>query len=357
VIPRKFVERLVSLLPLLLLPLIIAPALTVGFLLMRPHVYRSWSALWVSDSSLGQIALGGNNELLSPAQRQSQVLTELLATQQFTEEVGIEAGILEKREPTASLTALEQEQRLEAIEKIREQISVDGNAGNLIRIAVEGKSPEEAQKLNAALTSKYVARLSSESERINRIAVDYYTEQLKVVEREYVTRQTALANYVAQNPAAAQPASIDAQYDALALAVKNQAERVDEVHTALENAQLQAINAAQRQSTVVQVADEPALPRKATGPGLQALIGYGLAASAFGALISLAYLYVTYRSDHTIRSAEDLAGAGVRLIGYFPEIQPRKHQPWYLKLAGRRNFARRVAVHTAMAFDSHRGSA
>ena len=65
-------------------------------------------------------------------------------------------------------------------------------------------------------------------------------------------------------------------------------------------------------------------------------------------VLAVSYLYIAYRADHTIRAAEDLAGAGVPLLGYVPEISSRHGKPWYRQLwRGERGYARRLAASLA----------
>ena len=93
-IARKPVELAFRWLPALLLPILAAPQL-LTFLSQSPTEYRSSANVWISEATgLGTLSLGSENRFSSPARRQAQVLTDLLSTARFREEVAVGAGLL-----------------------------------------------------------------------------------------------------------------------------------------------------------------------------------------------------------------------------------------------------------------------
>jgi hypothetical protein len=89
------------------------------------------------------------------------------------------------------------------------------------------------------------------------------------------------------------------------------------------------------------VQDAARLPEQPIPLGITDRFGYAALALGLAVAVSAAYLYVTYRTDHTLRSSEDFQGLPVPLLGYLPSVQP----PWYQRLRPRRsNFARRLAA-------------
>jgi hypothetical protein len=68
-----------------------------------------------------------------------------------------------------------------------------------------------------------------------------------------------------------------------------------------------------------------------------------------GVTLAAAYILVRYRTDHTIRSTEDLQDSNVRVLGTVQDLAPRgalSHIPVAAALdrARHREFARQVAV-------------
>src|SRR5690606_15038567 len=97
------------------------------------------------------------------------------------------------------------------------------------------------------------------------------------------------------------------------------------------------------------VQDAPTLPQVPLGVSMTSKYGLPMAGMMLGLSIGAAYLYFSYRTDHTIRSAEDLATLEVPLLGSVPELQAAPLWARYTPLAWlirwrRRDFARKTAA-------------
>ena len=96
--------------------------------------------------------------------------------------------------------------------------------------------------------------------------------------------------------------------------------------------------------------DEAELPGAPLPPSPVSRYGYPMAGMLFGALISAAYLYLMFRTDHTIRSSQDLQGIGVPVLGFVPWLEPQQQGPQqsnrfgFVKRRVERDFARNVAA-------------
>lgn len=353
-VPRKLVERSVGLLPILLIPVVIAPVLVVLMLMLQPETYRSWAAVWVSNSEMATSPLGGENVQATPAGRQQQVMGELLTTQQFTESVAIHAGWLVPRPDGGSGDEL---LRRRAADLVRRSVGVSAAGFNLLSVSAQGRTAEEARSLNAAVIATFEERLSAETNRRDQTALEYFRQQLEVADAELTARRSELTAYLAQHPNAADQNVVDVEYDALADRLRSQRLIVSDLQRSFQGAQLDAVTASQRQSAFFRVEDEPTLPLLPNSPGIVTLAGYPIAGMAFGAIVSIVYLYVVYRSDHTVRSGEDVVPTGLTMLGIVPELNSKQYVPWYRRIGRKqRDFARRVALQAAGATPPERAA-
>jgi hypothetical protein len=70
-------------------------------------------------------------------------------------------------------------------------------------------------------------------------------------------------------------------------------------------------------------------------------MAFAAAGVAVGAL-----LYVSYATDHTVRSSEDITELGVPVLAFMPDFDSRETRPWVMRRLVKRDraFARRVAA-------------
>lgn len=355
-IPRKLVEAIFRRLPVLLLPIVLIPALVV---LLKPQPadeYRSVASVWVSSP------IGSQGDPFQPerqsfwltdAQVQARILNELLRTESFRTDVATAAGLTDVAAPAY--------QQSRAAGEVGSLLSVWPSGSSLVVIEAKASTPEGAKKLADAFISQYQRRSDEETKRQTTIAVAYFNDQLVVAQQELQKRQTDVAKYLQQYPNAADPRSGDLNYRSLAAKMDAQDGVVSGLLNSIQQAYLTAASSAQGQQARFAVQDAPVLAAAPVGQTLKDRLGFPVAGLVMGLLISAAAVYLTFRTDHAIRSSEDLAGLGVPLLGYVPDLNASREYPRYRRIfrairrrPGDRNFARRLAA--GIATTSERGS-
>ncbi|MGH2634329.1 MAG: hypothetical protein ACRDG3_13040 [Tepidiformaceae bacterium] len=336
-IPRKLLEAIFRRLWLLVIPVVVTPLIVIALTHTTPQ-YQSVATIWVSQpSNIGPSALGqAANPYLSAADAQTQVLHDLLTTKAFRADVAKSAGL-----PAGSA----------ATTLVGQYVQVSSAGSNLIGIVATGPDPQLLQAVVNGVISEYQARSADESQRQTSIAVQYYTNQIDLANKELDTRRATLSAYTAAHPSVTDPKTSDLQYTQLVGAVDAQSQVVDGLTTALQDAQLRAASAPQSLEASFSVQDPANLPHTPEPVSMTKRFGYPIAALLFGILIAAAYVYVTYRTDHAIRSSEDLLGLAVPLLGVIPDLPPLhtrgfgRFAPWvWIPTAGRREYARAVAA-------------
>lgn len=307
-IPRKLVENVFSRFWLLLIPVIAAPAIVFALIKNTPQ-YTSVATVWVSKPANnidpGSFARS-TGVFQNPADGQVQVFKDLLSTKSFRVDVASAAGI---SDPAAERT-------------IAKDITVTAAGPNLVAIEGTAATAGVAHALAAAMISQYQARAAGASSRDASIAIDYYNNQLNIAQKDLDQRLADANAYLKDHPAVADAKTIDLNYQQLLGAVDLQTRIRDGLLSSLQDAQRAAASAPQGLESSFSVQDSPSMPASAVHVSLTKRIGYPLAALLLGVLISASFVYLRYRLDHSIRSAEDLQDLAVPLLGIVPNLRP-----------------------------------
>ena len=335
---RKLIETLCRRAWILAIPVLVAP-LAVLILAHHPDVYESSATVWVTRiEGLDSRSPASNNTVANAAKTQVQVLTDLLATAAFRDTIALHAGLA-----TADSTAAELSGAGDAVGRT---ITLAATGPNLVSITVRSASADRAQAINAAFIAQYQARAEADGEREIAVVVDYFQKQITLAQNELAATRAELAAYLKARPGA-DKLGTDTDYQLLAARIDTQAKAVERLSQSLQDAQRTAAAAAPGRDAVFTVQDAPNLP---TGPlpvAAAKKLGYPAAAAFLGLAIAAAYLYLSYRSDHAIRSREDISALDVPVLGYVPDLKmPALHRfsPLRWVVPSRRNYARKVAA-------------
>lgn len=341
-IPLKLVETIFHKYWALVLPLVLVPLIVMSFT-TRPDNYLSSAVVWTSNPIAGEkLAVGSNNPYLSPAQNQAQAVNDLLSTKAFKAQVAIRAGIIPASADAATVR--------------RGVARVDASAAasgvNLVTISAMSPSSAAAQAVVTAIIEEYLARATTTIESDSTVSLDYYSQQMTLAQDTLNKTSAQLAEYVRANPRATDPtnaASQEPAYRALVQQVNSQTALVNSLRESLQAIQLRAASAPQTQASMFAVQDPASRPEAPLPVSLKSRYGFSVAGAMLGLFIGLTYLYVSYRTDHTIRSAEDLGDIQVPLLGSVPQLQPgplwARYTPlaWFIRWR-RPDFARKTAA-------------
>ena len=328
------------LLPLLLIPVVLAPVLL--FVLWRPAPsYQSTATIWVSNPSAIEATTAAADDKDTPAQVHLQVLNDLLLTRSFRDEVAEAAGMVDG----AAVRSLPPDRAdatwRAAAEQVATSVSASADGVNLLTVRGKRGTPEEARKLVEATVAKLRARLEQEESRVSKVTGAYFEQQLAVAREELQRRQAAFTAYVEQRPNPNQAALNDVTYNSLLSKVRVQEDLITTLQNQSQKASFEAASSSQNLAARFNIVDAPSLPALRLGPTTAERGAYALAAGLLGGFVALAYLYLVFRTDHTIRSSEDLQGLPVPLLGYLPNVST----PWYRRRRGQPEVsARRLAA-------------
>jgi len=346
-IPWKLAEWVFRRLPLLLIPIVVTPVVVAYFVVSQEQEYRSEATVWVTDTeglrapTLGEVATFGE----TPASQQASVIADLKSTDRFLMDVAVAAGLTNGVDVTAAEAA-------RIARRVDQAVEIAPQGENIVRIAATANTPEGAQALVAGTIAVYESRIAIESARLSEIASAYFGEQIAIAQTELATREAAFETYLAENPAATDPdvQRTDLRFISLIARVDAQREITEGLILQAQEAHLQAASAQEAQAARFSVQDVPALPTSPETLSRTIEFGLPLAALLVGLLISGTYLYVTFHTDHSVRTREDIAALGVPMLGYIPVVNSKQNQPWYRKLGRReRNFSRRLAASMSTA--------
>ncbi|MGE0572632.1 MAG: hypothetical protein AB7H85_01505 [Dehalococcoidia bacterium] len=339
-IPRKLVETLFRRSWLLLIPVVSVPLL-VAALVSHETVYRSASVAWVSEiagTGTTTFAGSGGSGEQSASERQVSVVNDLLTTRSFRDAVVAGAGVVPAGSSTDAFEA--------ARERVTRQLSVTATGPNLVTLAAEASSAEEAQLLAAAFVAEVQARLRSESAREAAVVLAYFETQAAQAKQSVADTGAALAAYAKLNPAVEQ--NPDAEYQRLSGLLGAQEAVLQRVLQSQNDAQLQAASITASGEALLVVQDTPLVPSAPEPLSMATRAMYPAVGLAAGIFLALALLYFWYRTDHSIRSESDLADLDLLVLGDIPELRPndiaRRFTPLRMVGAFRRDYARHVAA-------------
>ncbi len=313
-IPRKIIEAFFRRLWLIAVPVVLVPLAV--FLLVRPETeYQSTATVWV-DRSLGGAALIGEvSQWTTPAEHQSTAVNEMLSTDRFRKAVLTRAELVDG---DASRTEVARVWRLVSV-------GAAERGSNLIAVTARSPDPDVSATLVDATIVEFGERFSTEVTRTATAEIEHYEEQLVLAEEELQEREGALREYIRANPEVASGDAVgatDLNYRTLVNQVEQQLSLVNELNESVQSAERQMASAPQAFSSGFIVQDPPEAPNNPVPTSIVERSGMPLAGLALGMAISMTYLYLSYRTDHTVRSAEDLGSLGLPVLGTVPELQP-----------------------------------
>lgn len=349
-IPRKLAETICRRFWLLLLPIAVVPLLAVVLTKPQPE-YQSQALIWVTTPIGGNPLLGTYNPYLSPAQNQVNGLNDLLTSETFRTQIALDAGIAE------------QEPGEKAELRYLFSIASFPKGTNVMAVVGRAQTPREARDLVAATITRFGEAAQEQAEREAGLGEEYYRQQLAVAERDLEARRADVNAYLVENPSAATPgsaAAMNIDFQTLQREVERQAQTVSDLQRSLQTVEFRRVSAPQSQEVSFIIQDQPNVPEAALPLSLTSRLAMPAAGVFLGLLISVSYVYLLYRTDHSLVSNEDVAALGAPVLAEIPELQPIPHLSGFPALGWLidrryRNFARRTASY--ISADSPGGKA
>jgi hypothetical protein len=344
-IPRKLAEIFFAQLWILLIPVVLIPALIAVSLRNEP-VYEARATVWVGSTPIGASVFGDGSPYNTRAQNAAQVVNDLLATSNFRANVATAAGLVD--------TDASDGDRLRAGANMTVWAGTIGI--NVVTIGARAGSGSEAAAIVSGVIDEYLRRATAEAERRADLSDEFYQQQLAVATAELASRQAALEAYIVEHPEvmrAGAPTSLALDYQVLLDRVQDQQKLVEGLNASVQATQRELASAPQSQAVAFAVQDLPEVPGEPLPTSISSQVGLPLAGLVLGVLIAGTYFVIRYRTDHSIRSVEDLSGVPVPLLGAISELHPDGPLWWanpaaVFRRRHWRSFAQRTATSIAI---------
>ena len=151
--------------------------------------YSSWATVWV-EKPLYFNSDPGTNPYISPASNQSNLLSELLSTRQFTLNIAQEAQI-----PMPSKAA---EDRV--VTSIQRELNVEAFGTHLVRLSCTAGKDNYCKAVITQAIQLFIKQVEANRTRQAQVALQLYEGQLATYEQQMIQSRDAYNNYLIDNP-------------------------------------------------------------------------------------------------------------------------------------------------------------
>lgn len=302
---RRYVQAFFRHPILLMLPLVLALTVSLGYELRAPRSYQAGMTMWCDLPVPNQSSIfSGTTDM--PATSQAAVLTELLQTRDFLARVAKEgpwAGYVASHPGAAADTELF---------KLAADVAVTTPGPHIMAVATKGATPSDALALAKGVGDAYLADLSDTQRTRAQASVGYYQLQVTDAAKTLADAQSKLQAYLATNQTNGPLGAIaDATVTQLTQAVSVAQTNYDQASGLLTNAGVSLASVGD--SGVVKVLDTPSTNGLPVSRKKKIILGL-VAGIVAGAMVSLFFLLVLVAGDRSVHGAgeiEDLLGMQV----------------------------------------------
>ena len=319
-----FRHKWLIVLPVVLIPLIVGPVA----LLTAPVYYESWTSIWAERPAYLNYNDGSNN-YLTPAQNQSNRLSELVRTRAFQADVARRTSLAPLLQSRAG------EQRLQRL--LNEGLGMIPSGNNLLVLRFRGETPRQSVEVLNAIVEAFREKMISDRTSQAGLTIAFHEGRLKEVEAQLSKSSEAIRRYVAANPrltaidpargAAATTAArlglpavaTDPELAELIRRVETDQREVDRARSSLEQARLDISASLEGQELGFQLVDS-AQPAVAPTRELRKRLVFPAAGLVGGLGLGAILLVILTALDRTVRSELDLAPAA-RVVGAVPRLR------------------------------------
>ena len=317
-----------------ILPILVCLLVAGGYQASQPKSYTSTGSLYIDASVPGNSPLNAANQYVDPSTLQQSAIQELLTTRSFAIAVGDKGPLAAylASHPRAESTGLGAVPLLSSLFS-SSKTSVDDQVANaltnmvivatggpqVVNITVTAPSPSVAAGTAQAVIDEYASQTTAALTSTDRVAVQYYDQQLGQAEATLQRAQQQLSAYLAAHPTVPSTGIGNATATELAQAVTLDTTSYQSVLSQYQSAELSLANVGSQ--TGFQVLDAPSASATPVSSSKK-LLGTGLAGLVVGLLVSVLLITALTAMDRTSRRAEDIRRTlGLEVaasIGRFP---------------------------------------
>ncbi len=330
-------------------PIFVAVIFSVGFALLQPATYQAQARIWydLKGGLVDTTPSSGFDQYVTPADRQAQVLNELINTRAFATRVarrGALAGYVATPEGYSQAAGAVSGAKATVkglLDGTRPQLSaqqVDDLSYALITrdttaysvgpqmvlVTVSLPNAPVAESTLGALVQQYSDEVLGDRRTQAQIAVDFWAQQADAAKARVQTTDDAVSQYLTSHPQLAQPNAVpDATLSVLRHTYDQNQQRYASLLDKMDQAKLDQA-AATPEASGFRLIDRPRAVSPSAGIKRQlTLAGGGL---VVGLLVSLSALVGMTLLDPTLRRREELRSLlGLRVVGTIPIIESARH--------------------------------
>jgi uncharacterized protein involved in exopolysaccharide biosynthesis len=189
----RYINTFFRFLPILLIPVIVLPIITVGIGLTSKDSYQGTASIFVEQSLIDdQLDVVGGNYYLSPAQRNAALLRELLDTRSFI------TNVINRTRFKGALDSSDLSVREEAFEMMN-SIGVDDSRYHIMGIVMTYKDPNVSKEILGATIEEYFAVLDERTKRQVGPALQVYEKREQDARKALNEIETELEKFLAAN--------------------------------------------------------------------------------------------------------------------------------------------------------------
>jgi uncharacterized protein involved in exopolysaccharide biosynthesis len=318
---------------LVLMPLLLAGAMSIGISLAQPRSFESSARIWFYGSSLSPNAAQPG---VSVADRQAAVFIELLGSQAFDLKVGqrgpLTAYVAATNGPESLVSRILARLGLSSLAGqppsvddqvstiLRKRVTVVSSGPEVVAISLRAADPEVARGTVQALVDQFSDEVLANRKTEAQTVVDFFDQQVKDQAAAVASAGADLSKYAAAHPRAA---GTDVTLIALQHTADTAKQRYDESLLQLGQAKLDLAAQSQAGGSGFRVIDPPTAPSQPLSrlsDLLRAVMG-GLLA---GLLVAACGLIALTAADSSVRRAAEIRQAlGLRVVGEIPLLRSR----------------------------------
>jgi uncharacterized protein involved in exopolysaccharide biosynthesis len=325
---------------LLLGPMTLVLAGSLGWVLIQPPLYESSVRIWVDRQTL--VPDPNSNPYLTPAQEQAGVLTELVSTKYFDVKVGDRSPLAQSFRAGASHSGGGTRTRLaralglsrrpghlsdsqvndQVFSTIVSQTLVVPSGPEIVTVTYLDTNADMAALVAQAVVNQFVDETLTNQRVQADAAVAFYTSQIKQSQSDLAVADKAVDDYLLANPSQRGANAIpDARMQQLRRDSDAAHQRLQSVQDKLDQARLNRVALDQAGVSGIRVLDKaetPTQPASTTRLVLQA-VGVGLVLALL--IVVIGVLALTWL-DNTIRQPEEVETIlDLRPVGSVPRVR------------------------------------
>lgn len=317
---RRLLEALFRRLGRVLLLLVLLPLIGFAIGFKMPRMYESVASIWAVQRYVVIGATGAESDLLAtPAQTQTDALTELLQTRVFDLEVANQTHLADTLDPATRANPSLRDDALVA--EISSHVQVKDVGTNLFTVTYDNKSPQIAQQVVAATIKSYGEQSQGLTVIEGQNLLEAYQAQLPAVQAAATKATQAEEQYIAQHPNEnSGDLNTDPAYLQLHAATQAKQGALDSIQAQISQIQQELGLLSGGPNSLYEVLDQPIIPVRAVSRTKTLLVTAG-AGLGLALLACLLYLAILVRRDRAFYTPAEVQNATqLRVLMQLPAL-------------------------------------